>query len=55
MYHTCNNIWEYPEMSDSKRWLEFGLNIPNLVGKGRGRKGTYGKAVFGKINGFLGD
>lgn len=31
-------------MSNAKRWLELGLNTPNLVGKERGRKGTYGKA-----------
>ena len=32
-------------MSDSETWLELGqLYVPNLIGEGKGGKGTYEKA-----------
>lgn len=32
-------MWEYPEMSKSKRWLEFVISILSK-GKGGGEKGA---------------
>ena len=37
-------VMEYPEMSNSKRWLEFRVWVWNTAGKGMGRKGIYEKA-----------
>ena len=33
------NTWEYPELSNSKGWLEFGVYITYLVGEREGEKG----------------